>query len=281
MNPLKNLPLVYAISAFLFTLITVAVTAQNKVEGSRPGQTYRIGESEGQQQPVQQPVPQQFSPQQPVPQQYGPGYGAPLQSQAPLPAQSQQTADPGTAIRGVLPAGAPVIVEFSDLQCPDSARYNSRLKADIMKRFVGDGKADYQWRDFPLPSHANAPEAAVAARCAGGSADRMRQLIMQNQGQMSSNVYAQYARQLGVAPETFSACVRSERTMQQVQQDRALGESFGVSATPTLVLGTSDGRGGIQPVKLVKAYNPPEQVLAEVDSFISQTTSASPSRPVQ
>lgn len=272
MNPLKNLPVMYAIAALLFTLIAVAAIAQNKVEGSRPGQTYRTGESG-----VQPEQPQQFAPdpQQQAPPHYPAGYQVPPSMQPALPVQGQSPSasaalSAATTNQRAVPAGTPVIMEFSDLQCPDSARYNSNLKQRVMQQFVGNGKAEYEWHDFPLPSHSQATEAAAAARCAGASADRMRQQIMNNQGQMSSTVYAQYARQLGVQPEKFEACMRSGYSAQQVQHDKAMGQSMGVTGTPTLVLGIADGNGRVQPAKLLKAYDPPDQVLAEIDSFLQQ-----------
>jgi protein-disulfide isomerase len=282
MNPFKNIPIVYAIAALLFTLIAVAATAQNRVEGSRPGETYRIGEAA----PAQEQPVQQYAPQQQVPSQYPTGYQAPGQAGTPLPVQGQSPAaaavsSAATSNQRAVPAGTPLIMEFSDLQCPDSARFNETLKGNIMQRFVGNGKAEYQWHDFPLPSHEQADEAAAAARCAGASADQMRKLIMGNQGQMTPNMFAQYARQLGVDPQKFDACMRSGATAQQVQQDKALGQSMGVRGTPTLVLGMADGRGGVQPVKVVKAYDPPEQVIGEIDSFMQQAASAPAPRSAQ
>lgn len=115
-------------------------------------------------------------------------------------------------------------------------------------------------------------EAAAAARCAGASANSVRQQIMANQGQMSTNVYASYARKAGVNPSSFSTCMRSGTSMQKVQADKALGQSMGVRGTPTLVLGTQDASGNVRPVKLVKGYDPPQQVLAEIDNFIASSS---------
>jgi len=248
----------------LAAAFSVAATSQipaygqsflGRAEGSRPGQTYREGESAPDRQQQQQQVPVLY--QQPFQTQYPGTY----QSDPALePQQMQVQSDAGS--------GKPVILEFSDLQCPDSARYNRELKNTVIQRYVRTGKVSYQWHDFPLDSHENAPEAAAAARCAGASADRMRAQIMQNQGQMSANVYMNYARQLGMEANRYGTCLREGSMRREVSNDLALGKSFGVRGTPTLVLGMADAGGRVRPVKLVRAYDPPQQVLAEIDSFL-------------
>ncbi len=236
-------------------------TKDAQPQGSRPGQTYHTGASANQQTPTANPS------------QAAPATSTDAQNAAPTsPASADNTLSPSSD-QSAIPAGTLVIMEFSDLQCPDSARYNTDLKKTIMQRYVNNGKAVYQWHDFPLSVHPQAPEAAAAARCAGSSTDSMRQQIMANQGQMSDTIYAQYARQLGVDPAQFSACMRSDATKSEVMKDQALGQSMGVRGTPTLVLGTADGRGQIKPVKVVKAYDPPQQVMAEIDTFIASAQS--------
>ncbi len=254
------------VSLLVLGLLPLPLQAQNRVEGSRPGETYRVGESapsQDSQAPQAQPVQPQAQPGQPQYQQI-PQY------------QMNPNADPQQMQRNVeaksragRSAGMPVIMEFSDLQCPDSARYNSGLKNQVMQRFVSSGRASYEWHDFPLPSHAQAQEAAAAARCAGQASDRVRQQIMANQGEMSANVFAGYARQAGADPDEFASCVRSGSSMREVMNDKALGESLGVRGTPTLVVGVRGANGRINPVKVVKAYNPPQQVLAEIDTAMA------------
>jgi len=245
-----------------------------KTEGSRPGETYRAGKPDPERQQQQQQMPAQY--QQPFQTQYPSAQPQYQMNPAIAPQQLQTHAESKSAIG----SGKPVIMEFSDLQCPDSARYNRELKDTIMQRYVRNGKASYEWHDFPLPSHADAPEAAAAARCAGASADRMRQQIMRNQGQMSANVYMNYARQLGVEENRFGTCLREGSSRRDVSNDQALGKSLGVRGTPTLVLGMADSRGRVSPVKLVKAYDPPQQVLAEIDDFLAgDQTEATPTAP--
>src|SRR5262249_21087807 len=62
------------------------------------------------------------------------------------------------------PRGAPVtIVEFSDFQCPFCARVEPTL-AKILKQY--GGKVRLVWKNYPLPFHDRAQDAALAALAA-------------------------------------------------------------------------------------------------------------------
>jgi len=185
------------------------------------------------------------------------------------PATPKTSKPPRPKSAAVAPAGTAVIMEFSDLQCPDSARYNMGLKNTVLQRYVNSGQASYQWHDFPLPMHDHAIEAACAARCAGAAADTVRHQIMANQADMTPGAYARYAREAGVDGAGFANCARNGKSRTAVMADQALGQKLGVRGTPTLVLGISDGQGNVKPAKIVKAYDPPQQVLAAIDQFLA------------
>lgn len=233
----------------LLTLIAGATGAAAQglvppVEGSRPGQTFTAPHS----------------------------HAAPAAPPAAQPATAENPAPQRPAAPTAGTVSPLVILEFSDLQCPDSARYNMSLKKTILQRYVAAGRVDYQWYDFPLPSHTQAVSAAAAARCGGPAADQIRYQIMSNQGNLSAAVFAQYATQAGISKAAFDDCMRSGATRQQVLQDKALGDSYGVRGTTTLVLGVREPKGTIRPVQLVKAYDPPQQVLSAIDAFIAENT---------
>lgn len=228
----------------------VAQGIMDPPEGSRPGQIFRYGQQGT-------PAPASVTPYQ--------------QGMAPVPQTPASAAAPAVAV-----AGRPVIMEFSDLQCPDSARFGVGLKSTIMQRYVTTGRAEFEWRDFPLPKHAQAVDAATAARCAGPAAEQVRRQILANQGNMSSAAFTQYATQSGVDQAAFATCMRSGQARQTVMADKALGDRYGVRGTPTLVLGVKDAQGNINPVRVVKAYDPPQTVLAEIDAFLA---SQAPARP--
>lgn len=193
-----------------------------------------------------------------------PAGAAPRQQAPPAPAQyAHQPAQPYNAAPAAAPK--PVILEFSDLHCPDSARFATGLKHTVLQQFVQTGRADFLWKDFPLPKHPQAADAAAAALCAGPATQQVREQIMANIADKSPATYAAYARNAGAPMDQYNACLQQGLTRQQVARDVELGRSMGVTGTPFLVLATTGANGQYVPHRVIKAYNPPEQVLAELD----------------
>src|SRR4051794_34677063 len=58
-------------------------------------------------------------------------------------------------------AAASVVI-FEDLQCPDSAAFDRMLRETLAPRY--GTKVSWEHRDFPLPKHSWARQAAIAAR---------------------------------------------------------------------------------------------------------------------
>ncbi len=58
------------------------------------------------------------------------------------------------------------IVEFTDYQCPFCQRFHVTTFPDLKKNYIDTGKVRFYSRDLPLDFHANAMQAAEAARCA-------------------------------------------------------------------------------------------------------------------
>src|SRR5260370_41331028 len=60
-------------------------------------------------------------------------------------------------------AQSPVhVIVYEDLQCPDSAAFRTMLDERLLPRY--SSAVQFEYRDFPLPKHAWARQAAVAAR---------------------------------------------------------------------------------------------------------------------
>src|SRR4051812_9787263 len=57
---------------------------------------------------------------------------------------------------------APSVVIFEDLQCPDSAAFDRMLRETLAPRY--GAKVAWEHRDFPLPKHSWARQAAIVAR---------------------------------------------------------------------------------------------------------------------
>jgi protein-disulfide isomerase len=79
------------------------------------------------------------------------------------------------------------IVEFSDYQCPFSAKFAQEALPQIEEEYIDTGKVKLAFRDFPLPMHSLAQKASEAARCAGeqNAFWEYHDLIFENQQYLS------------------------------------------------------------------------------------------------
>ena len=132
------------------------------------------------------------------------------------------------------------LVEFGDFQCPACAQAHP-----IVERIKEDYRDDlrFVFRNFPLPSHANAVPAAQAAEAAGtqGKYWEMYNLLYQNQSQWASDsnpieIFTGYARELTLDTDKFREEVQSGRYSNKIQGDLNDGRSLGVNSTPTFYL---------------------------------------------
>ena len=171
---------------------------------------------------------------------------------------------------------APVeLMEFSDFECPWCARYDVLQMPDIRQRIVSTGRLRIRFVHYPLSIHQKSPFAHLAAACANeqGRFWEMVDLIFGNQDEWveSSNpadVLDGYARRVGLDMGRYRSCMSERREWGRVQADKQLGDSLGVSGTPTFYI---NGR-------LWPDAPSADQVLHIVDS-IAPVQGAAPSRP--
>jgi protein-disulfide isomerase len=133
-------------------------------------------------------------------------------------------------VRG--PAGAPLLIEYADLECAFCAALHVRLdelRARLPLRIA--------YRHFPVrSSHPRAWAAACATEAAGlqGRFWEMHDAILADQGHMEDpHLWAQ-AERLGLDVDRFDADRRSEATVVRVRRDFTGGVRAGVVTTPTV-----------------------------------------------
>jgi protein-disulfide isomerase len=135
---------------------------------------------------------------------------------------------------------APVtIIEFTDLQCPYCARFAATTFPELRRRYIDTGKLRFTSRDLPLPMHAFALPAAVAARCAGeqGRFWDYREKLFASQSRLGTEPYGQLAGELGLDFERFEACRKDGRQAANVRADAQLARRSGIGSTPSFVIG--------------------------------------------
>jgi len=130
------------------------------------------------------------------------------------------------------PKDAPVhVLEFSDFQCPYCARVEPVVKR--LGETYGD-KMRLVFRNYPLPTHAQAPKAAEAAACAGdqGKFWEMHDRLFAHQDKLQVADLKATAVELGLDPQAFGECLDSGKHEGEWKSDQKDGDGYGVQATP-------------------------------------------------
>ncbi len=133
-----------------------------------------------------------------------------------------------------------VIEEFADFQCPACAGVHPKMN-EITGLY--GSRIKFIYRNFPLPMHAKAYDAAVAAEAAGiqGKFWDMQNLLFQNQKTWETQAdhkktFEDYAQTLGLDVEKFKNDMASTIAKQRVDADVQRGRSVGVSQTPSVYI---------------------------------------------
>ncbi|HSM59014.1 MAG TPA: thioredoxin domain-containing protein [Candidatus Sulfomarinibacteraceae bacterium] len=164
------------------------------------------------------------------------------QQPEPEPEQPQEPADVplGDAPAIGDPDAPVVIVEYTDFQCPYCARHFQQTFPRIVENFVDTGMVYYVFKDYPLTDiHPQAVDAAEAARCAReqDAFILMHDMLFERQDvwngrNNASEIFVEFAQELGLEQEPFSQCLESDRHVEGIMADLEEGASLGVRGTP-------------------------------------------------
>jgi protein-disulfide isomerase len=160
-----------------------------------------------------------------------------------------------------------VMIEFNDFQCPFCKRHNDATYPLIKQNYIDTGKVLLVHKDFPLPFHTEADEAAEAANCAfdQGKYWEMHDILFAKQSEWSGSanpkaLFKTYAQSIsGLNLNTFNNCLDSGSKQPEIRADIQEGSSVGVGGTPTFYIG-SPSKGYIA-VEGAQPYSVFQQVL--------------------
>jgi len=147
---------------------------------------------------------------------------------------------------------APLQLEaYEDFQCPFCLRFTAFQEGQLLEQYVKTGQLRITYRQFPVFSGRESVQAAQASLCAAeqnafweyhhklfrvqaeaGQLERERI----NVGRFSDENLKRYAQELGLDTQRFNACFDSDKYLDQVQKDKAEGQSYGLSGTPSFIL---------------------------------------------
>ncbi len=155
-----------------------------------------------------------------------------------------------------IPAGAPAgaqppnqagstaatvtLEEFADYQCGSCAQVNPIFN-EIKAKY--GSKINFIFRNFPLPIHPKAYEAAVAAEAAGMQNrfwDMQNQLLANQQTWTNSpahkEIWKSYAQKIGLDVEKWENDMLGIAAKNRVDEDMRRGKAVGVNSTPSLYI---------------------------------------------
>lgn len=140
------------------------------------------------------------------------------------------------------------VTEFFDVQCGPCMTAHEVLR-ELMQEHPGLLRVDS--RHFPLdnacndsvprseyPASCAAARAAEAARTVDGDASfqEMRTFLYEHRHELEAAPFAEWAGQLGLDREEYSAALSSSEIADLIQADIELGKKVGVGATPAIYL---------------------------------------------
>jgi len=170
--------------------------------------------------------------------------------------RAQESAMANIANRSVGPfsiAGDPVLgnpkapltlVEFSDFECPYCRAFHETTFPQLKRDYIDTGLVRFVHKDLPLPFHPQARIAAESARCSLNQTEywQVYRALFRQQDCLSCKGAASIARTASQNPHHFEQCLRSQASKAAVERNLTDAMAIGIRATPTLVIGISQGQ---------------------------------------
>lgn len=147
--------------------------------------------------------------------------------------------DPGKAVGN--PA-APLKIElYADFECPHCRTLHMTELPLIVRDYVNTGKAYLVYKEFPLPGHTHAREAAAYACAAAriGKYEQVANALFQNQASwaVSGKVFESFASVLSPAEQKkVQTLSKDPAVINEVQQDLEEGQQERINQTPTMLV---------------------------------------------
>lgn len=167
------------------------------------------------------------------------------QPTAPAPESSSDGARPGTRsnthVLDDAGADAPTLVEFLDFECEACGGLYPVIE-QVREQYRGD--INFAIRYFPIPSHLNSMNAAIAVEAAAqqGQVEEMYSRMFETQAEWGEKQTSEaerfrgFAEELGLDMDAFDAAVADSETQARVEMDYAEGLDWNVEGTPTFFL---------------------------------------------
>ena len=139
---------------------------------------------------------------------------------------------------GALAKTGVTFTEFLDFECESCAAAFPVIE-QLRREYAG--RVTFNLRYFPIDSHKNARNAALAVEAAAqqGKLEEMYKRMYETQpswGEQSksqASVFRGFAKDLGLNMKRYDAAVADPKTAERVERDVQAGKALGVQGTPT------------------------------------------------
>lgn len=156
------------------------------------------------------------------------------------------------------PNASVTIDVFEDFQCPACQYYTDSIETLIIQNLLSSGDVKYTFHNYPFldgngaGNNGESDQSANASMCANeqGKFWEMHSVIYanwngENQGNLSDVRLVAMAEAAGLEMDAFNDCFRSNKYQDDIQADFELGQTMGVSGTPSVfVNGVKVGQPG-------------------------------------
>ncbi len=143
------------------------------------------------------------------------------------------------------------IIEFADFRCPFCEKFFTQAEANIKKDYVDTGKVRFVFKHYAFLGQQSV-WAAEASECASeqGKFWQYHDWLYQNQAPETNLAYyskanlVKYAGKVaGINTNQFATCLNSGKYNKRVTEDLGLGNSSGVTGTPTFFINGAETVG--------------------------------------
>jgi protein-disulfide isomerase len=139
-------------------------------------------------------------------------------------------------------AGGAIVIEvFSDYQCPACKQLHETTLRQVEANSAAAGKVKLVHREFPLPTHAHALEAAKIAQGAKAlnKYNAVADALFKDQADwgVTGNMTKTLLAALSTSElDRVRQAAEDPAVMKQIEADKAAGQAEGVNQTPTMVI---------------------------------------------
>ncbi len=186
----------------------------------------------------------------------------------PVPPVAPELGNPHAKVR---------VVVFEDLECPDCAHWRQLMNDGIFAEYRHTVR--FEFRDYPLPQHPWAYNAALLARFFATKSAKLyfawQNFCFSHQQQIAATNLLGYAIDLGQSAGIPSSAVENAFTdpalFAAISRDQRQGREWGIQHTPTILVGRNapgmDRDGSLQVQGLAEASTPAQlrQMIAALE----------------